>query len=237
MVVIISDGMRYECARELLENLEMDEKCDAKMGHMLSVLPSETALGMASLLPKKEIRVDDTLDIYVDEMHCGNSTAERQKILQSVVPKSACYDFDAVKDAKQADIRKMFQGKELVYIYQNQIDQRGEGMRSENEVFNACQEAVEEIQKVIHKLTGYISNTRYLVTADHGFIYKRDKLLESDKISFSDIEKKYKLKTPAVLRWWQIIKTNGICFQIIRSMKMPLSADACHILASLIVHM
>lgn len=195
VVVIISDGMRYECARELLDNLEMDEKCDAKMGYMLSVLPSETTLGMASLLPNKDIRVDDTLDIFVDDMHCGNSTAERQKILQSVVPKSACYDFDAIKDGKQADIREMFQDKELVYIYQNQIDQRGEGMRSENEVFNACQEAIEEIQRVIHKLTGYISNTRYLITADHGFIYKRDKLPESDKISLSAIEKKYKLKT------------------------------------------
>ena len=47
VVVIISDGLRYECARELLDNLDLDEKCDAKMGHMLGVLPSETTLGMA----------------------------------------------------------------------------------------------------------------------------------------------------------------------------------------------
>lgn len=194
VIVIISDGMRYECARELLDNLDLDEKCDAKMGHMLSVLPSETTLGMASLLPNKEIKVDDSLDITVDGMHCGNSTPERQKILQTAVPKSACYEFDTVMQAKQAQIREMFQDKELVYIYQNQIDQRGEGMRSDNEVFNACQEAIDEIQTMIRRLTGYISNTRYLITADHGFIYKRDKLPESSKISFSEIEKKYKLK-------------------------------------------
>ena len=30
VIVIISDGMRYECARELLDNLDLDEKCDAK---------------------------------------------------------------------------------------------------------------------------------------------------------------------------------------------------------------
>lgn len=173
VIVIISDGMRYECARELLDDLELDEKCDAKIGHMLSVLPSETTLGMASLLPNKDIKVDDSLDIFVDDMHCGNSTAERQKILQAVVPKSACYDFDKVLQAKKAEIRELFQDKELVYIYQNQIDQRGEGQRSDNEVFNACQEAIDEIQKLIRRLTGYISNTRYLITADHGFIYKR----------------------------------------------------------------
>ena len=194
VIVIISDGMRYECARELLDNLELDEKCDAKMGHMLSVLPSETTLGMASLLPNKNISVDDTLDIFVDDLHCGNSTAERQKILQSVVPKSACYEFDSVMQAKQAEIREMFQDKELVYLYQNQIDQRGEGMRSDNEVFNACQEAIEEIQTMIRRLTGYISNTRYLVTADHGFIYKRDKLPESDKIKMESITASYKNK-------------------------------------------
>lgn len=194
VIVIISDGMRYECARELLDNLDLDEKCDAKMGHMLSVLPSETTLGMASLLPNKKITVDDTLDIFVDDLHCGNSTAERQKILQSAVPKSACYEFDSVMQAKQAEIREMFQDKELVYIYQNQIDQRGEGMRSDNEVFNACQEAIEEIQTMIRRLTGYISNTRYIITADHGFIYKRDKLPESDKIKMESITASYKNK-------------------------------------------
>ena len=194
VVVIISDGMRYECARELLDNLDLDEKCDAKMGHMLSVLPSETTLGMASLLPNKDIKVDENLEIYVDGFHCGNSTPERQKILQSMVPKSACYEFDSVMQAKQADIREMFQDKDLVYIYQNQIDQRGEGMRSDNEVFNACQEAIEEIQTMIRRLTGYISNTRYLITADHGFIYKRDKLPESDKIKMENITASFKNK-------------------------------------------
>ena len=195
VIVIISDGMRYECARELLDHLALDEKCDAQMGHMLSVLPSETTLGMAALLPNNSITVDDSLDIYVDDMHCGNSMQERQKILQTTVPRSACYDFDRVMHAKQAEIREMFQDKDLVYIYQNQIDQRGEGMKSDNEVFNACQEAISEIQTMIRRLTGYVSNTRYLITADHGFIYKRDRIPESDKISFVDLSKKYKISS------------------------------------------
>lgn len=188
VIVIISDGMRYECARELLDNLDLDEKCDAKISHMLSVLPSETTLGMAALLPHKEIVVDGKLDITVDGMHCGNSTAERQKILQSYIPRSACYDFDKVMNAKKDEIREMLQDKDVVYIYQNQIDSRGEGMKSENEVFNACGEAIDEIQALIRRITGYVSATRYLITADHGFIYKRDKLVESDKISLDKSE-------------------------------------------------
>lgn len=151
-------------------------------------------LSQEKLLPSKAIKVDANLDIFVDDLHCGNSTAERQKILQTVVPKSACYEFDSVMQAKQDEIREMFQNKDLVYIYQNQIDQRGEGMRSDNEVFNACQEAIEEIQTMIRRLTGYISNTRYLIAADHGFIYKRDKFPESDKIKIDKITVSFKNK-------------------------------------------
>ncbi|MBQ8923428.1 MAG: BREX-1 system phosphatase PglZ type A, partial [Lachnospiraceae bacterium] len=182
VIVIISDGMRYECARELYDKLELDPKCDASMSHMLSVLPSETTLGMASLLPNREIEVSEELDIHVDGAHCGNELKERQKILQSHVSRSACYKFDDVKQAKPSEIKGMFQEKDVVYIYQDQIDARGEKQPTENEVFNACQEAIDEIQKLIKNLTGYVSNTRFLVTADHGFIYKRDKLVESDKI-------------------------------------------------------
>ena len=82
VIVIISDGMRYECGRELFENLELDEKCTVRMNHMLGVLPSETTLGMASLLPNWNIQVDQELNITVDGMKCGNSTQDRQKILQ-----------------------------------------------------------------------------------------------------------------------------------------------------------
>lgn len=182
VVVIISDGMRYECARELLSELNLDPKCNATMDHMLSVLPSETTLGMVSLLPNKEVEVTDQLEIKVDGISCGNSLADREKILKKAVKRSACYKFDVVMQAKQSEIREMFQDKDVVYIYQDQIDARGEKMPTENEVFNACEEAIKEIHNLIIRLTGYISNTRFLVTADHGFIYKRDKLVESDKV-------------------------------------------------------
>lgn len=183
VIVIISDGFRYECAKELMDNFSMDEKCDARISHMLSVLPSETTLGMASLLPHKEIVIDENFGIKVDGLQCGNNLADRQKILKTYVPKSICLQFDDVKNAKRETIREMLQDKDIVYIYHNQIDNRGENMKSENEVFNACQEAIEEIQGLIRRITGYVSATRYLITADHGFIYKRNKLVESDKIT------------------------------------------------------
>ncbi|MDK2828007.1 MAG: hypothetical protein PWP67_807 [Clostridium butyricum] len=204
VIVIISDGFRYECAKELMDNFSMDEKCDARISHMLSVLPSETTLGMASLLPHKEIVIDENFGIKVDGLQCGNSLADREKILKTYVPKSICLQFDEVKNAKRETIREMLQDKDIAYIYHNQIDNRGENMKSENEVFNACQEAIEEIQGLIRRITGYVSATRYLITADHGFIYKRNKLVESDKITLDKktvpfVNKRYLLTSEEIL--------------------------------------
>lgn len=65
VIVIISDAFRYECAKELFGRLELDEKCTPKMECMLSCLPSVTSVGMASLLPHKEMQVDGSLNVTV----------------------------------------------------------------------------------------------------------------------------------------------------------------------------
>lgn len=179
--VIISDGMRYECAKELMERFEMDEKCEAKIEPVISVLPSETTLGMASTLPHEEIIVDGDMNITVDDMPCNHKIEERQRVLNKYVPNAVCVQYKSIQDAKRADIKEMFQGKDLIYIYHNQIDNRGE--HAENEIFNACEDTIREIHKLVRKLTEAVTATRFIITADHGFIYKRDKLDESDKIS------------------------------------------------------
>ena len=58
-VVIISDAMRYEVGQELFRRLQDDPKCTAKIDVLLSVLPSYTRLGMATLLPHTTIEMTD----------------------------------------------------------------------------------------------------------------------------------------------------------------------------------
>ncbi len=84
--------------------------------------------------------------------------------------------FDEVANANQTRIRELIQGKNIVYIYHNQVDARGDKPASENEVFNACAEAIEEIYKLVKKLTGYVSAPKFFITADYGFLYKRVRL-------------------------------------------------------------
>ena len=183
VIVIISDAFRYECAKELMEQLELDEKCTPKLECMISGLPSVTSVGMASLLPHKDLQVDEKLNVTVDGQTCDD-LASRDKILKAQNENNVALSFDEVASANKEKIRELLQKKNIVYIYHNQVDARGDKPASENEVFTACFEAIEEIHKLIKKLTSYISAPKFFITADHGFLYKRDKLQEFDKVSY-----------------------------------------------------
>ena len=56
--VIISDAFRYEAAQELTQELNGKYRFQATLSSQLSVLPSYTALGMASLLPHTTLGYD-----------------------------------------------------------------------------------------------------------------------------------------------------------------------------------
>ena len=181
-VVIISDAMRYEVGKELFIRMQDDPKCTAKIEPMLSTLPSYTKLGMAALLPNKQLSITDSFQVLVDGQSCDN-LASRQAILQAACRDSACVQFDDVKGLKTTGLRNIFTGKQAVYVYHNQIDARGDKAITEDEVFAACEEAVSEIMDFIRKISTSANTYKFIVTADHGFIYKREKITESDKIS------------------------------------------------------
>lgn len=190
--VIISDALRYGCAIELKDELEKVPGWKTTIEPMLSTVPSYTALGMASLLPNKEIRYENS-KICVDGKPC-QSTDERNKILGSYKTNSIAIQYDELNSLNQGDLRSTLKGKDLVYIYHNQIDARGDNSYTENEVFNASQEAIDEILALVTKLTNSANFVNYVITADHGFIYKRDKLQESDKVNLDKIHSFYKNK-------------------------------------------
>lgn len=199
VVVIFSDALRYEVGRSLLERLQNDEKCTAEISAMQSVLPSVTAFGMAALLPHGELTIDGEETVLCGGQPCA-SLKQREAILQSDNPNGICVQFDEIKSLKTEELRQLLVGREVVLVYHNQIDARGDKPASENEVFTACDEAAEEIVKLIRDLTSKSGITHYLITADHGFLYKRDKLDESDKIGgIPHAGKRYALSDTPVL--------------------------------------
>lgn len=181
IVVIISDAMRYEVGQSLFQKLENDEKCTPKLEAMMSVLPSYTRLGMGALLPHRTLDITDDNKVLVDGMVC-DSLKQREALLKTYATNSRAIQFDDLKLMKVAELREIFTGMDVVYVYHNQIDARGDKLNTENEVFTACQEAVDEVFTLIKRLSSSANTHHFIVTADHGFIYKRDKLQETDKI-------------------------------------------------------
>jgi len=181
-VVIISDGFRYECGMELHNRFKEKANTSSELQYMISVLPSYTRLGMAGLLPHKSITFTAGHDVMVDGEPCFSSE-QREKILRSYNPLSVVTTYSEVMSMNRESVRKLMTGQELIYIYHNQVDARGDHAATENEVFSAAKESISEIMNLIQKLTVDKSITNYIITADHGFIYKRDKLDESDKVN------------------------------------------------------
>ena len=183
-VVIISDAMRYEVGQELFKRMLDDPKCSAKLEAQLSVLPSYTRLGMAALLPHRTLTMADDFRVLADDVLC-NDLAGRQTVLHKHQENGICVQFDDIKGLKKNGLRDIFTGKQVVYVYHNQIDARGDKTATEDEVFVACEEAVREIMDLIRKISTNANTYRFLVTSDHGFIYKRDKISESEKVNFA----------------------------------------------------
>ena len=180
-VVIISDALRYEVGVELNSRLQDDANCNAELEVMMGILPSYTRLGMAALLPHKKLEITEDYKVLSDGMP-SDDLKQREVILQAKVPNGRCIQYDDLKGMKKKELREIFTGMEVVYVYHNQIDARGDKVNTENEVFTACEEAIEEIYSLIKRISTNANTTHFIVTADHGFLYKRDKLNESDKI-------------------------------------------------------
>ncbi|MDT7013343.1 BREX-1 system phosphatase PglZ type A [Levilactobacillus namurensis] len=180
IVVIISDAFRFEAAKELEKQLrKSDQVTGLKMDYLVTGLPSVTYMGMPAMLPHHDLTLEEKT-LLVDGQPAVNRE-QRQRILQAQNPASAAYALDDLKDAPSAEIREKFAGKQVVYIYHNQIDTTADNLKSEDSTFQATAEAISEIRLLIGRLRT-VSIAHILVTADHGYIYRDDQLEDSDKI-------------------------------------------------------
>ncbi|WP_257790490.1 BREX-1 system phosphatase PglZ type A [Companilactobacillus alimentarius] len=181
IVVIISDAFRFEAAKELERDLSMDDQIiDHQMNYLVSGLPSVTYMGMPSLLPNDRLSLVDK-NLLVDGKE-ANNREKREEILIDKNPNSAAFALDDLKGATSKEIKRLFANKEVVYIYHNQIDAIADNKKTEDDVFKATAEAINEIKNLISRLrTNNINN--FYITADHGYIYRADTLTDMDKIS------------------------------------------------------
>ena len=174
--VIISDAFRYEAAQELTTELNGKYRFEATLSSQLGVLPSYTALGMASLLPHKTLAYKGT-DVLVD----GKSSiaSERDGILQAVG--GAACKCDELMAKKKDEGREFVKDKRVVYIYHNTVDSVGDDGKTEGHTFEAVRRAIDELAAIVGYIVNNLNGHHIVVTADHGFLFTETARVETDK--------------------------------------------------------
>lgn len=194
--VIISDALRYEIGTELNKYIRREDKFQAEIFSALSVLPSYTQLGMSALLPHSEIRFaeDNSGTVLVDGTKTQNLN-NRSKILNEKTSNRALVMNDfKVMSMNSEESKKLFRNYDVIYIYHNRIDAMGDDPRTETQVFSAAETAIEEIVRLVKKLSSG-NATNIIITTDHGFLYQHKELSDSDFLSETEVSGKIFYKT------------------------------------------
>ncbi|CAK7023695.1 MAG: hypothetical protein EUB_02243 [Eubacterium sp.] len=203
--VVVSDALRYEIAAELCDTIVRTTRGTAKLDAVQAIFPSITKFGMANLLPGRKLSVTEDMEVLVDGQHT-RSTLERERVLCSDNPASVAVGYTDVLNMKRADRRALVSGKEVVYIYHNTIDAIGDKAPTEKKVFEACEDAMQELSNLLRIIINDMQGTDIFITADHGFLYTYSPLAESDKISKStfsgavyEVGRRYAITAPQTI--------------------------------------
>ena len=185
LVVLISDAFRYEAAVELAERINEKRYSAATLSSQLGVVPSYTTLGMASLLPHAslEYRPGVSDDVFVDG-RSSKGTASRNKILAA--HGGIAVTAENIKQWSREEGREALRDQQLVYVYHNVVDARGDSASTESETFMAVDYAINELNDLIKKIMMHFNTTTVVVTADHGFLFQQSKLEQADRTSIAD---------------------------------------------------
>ncbi|MCA9933333.1 MAG: BREX-1 system phosphatase PglZ type A [Anaerolineales bacterium] len=180
VVVIISDALRYEIGDELLDRIRQEDRYEATLSPLITLLPSFTQLGMAALLPHETLSIAaDGKTVLVDGQSSAG-TGNRQKILQKRLgERGTAVRANELLNMSREESRTLFREHDVVYVYHNQIDATGDKRESEERVFDAVAATLDELIVLVKKLAN-ANATNMFITADHGFIYQHTALDESD---------------------------------------------------------
>ena len=180
--VIVSDAFRYEAAAELTEEINSRFRLDAELSAMLGVLPSFTALGMASLLPHRTLSFSDKGEVLLDGVAISGTEARSKRL--AAVQGMAC-QANELRVMKTTDAREFTEGKRVVYIYHNVIDARGDNAATEGDTFEAVSECIEEIVELVTFCVNKLNAAKVWITADHGFLFQQEAPDLTDKSELS----------------------------------------------------
>ena len=186
LFVIISDALRYECGVELTSQILAENKkkdrFSATISSMLGSLPSYTQLGMASLLPHKQLSIQNKNDIVFVDGKSSLGMANRDKILKSYDENAMAIGYEDFLKYKRDEGRALVKNASVIYIYHDEIDKMGE--KNEIKTFDAVQSTFNSIIKIIKQISNF-NGSNMMITSDHGFLYTN---METQDSEFCKVE-------------------------------------------------
>jgi uncharacterized protein (TIGR02687 family) len=186
--VIISDALRYEAGLELESMLNRETRGSTTITPVLGVIPSITPLGMAALLPRQSIELKPDGRVFLDGID-SSGLEGRNKILKEASSESLAYPLNELMAMSKDESRDVIKDARVIYLYHDTIDAMGDKARTEKKTFQAVRDCLDELFRYVKKIVNSLNGTRIFITSDHGFLYNREPLAESDKLeslSFKD---------------------------------------------------
>lgn len=192
LLVIISDGLRYETAMELQSRLIAEDRYTADISATLGVLPSYTQLGMAAMLPHDKITFEDGTDTVFLDGQSSQGTDNRTNILQKRNSRSIALSYEDFINLGREKGREFIKDYDAIYVYKNKIDKIGDEKSTEHELCKVTEEELNDLVELV-KHANNLNIYNMIVTADHGYIYQHSRLDTTDFTINETVGDKYKV--------------------------------------------
>jgi hypothetical protein len=164
--VFFVDAFRYDLARRVAESLGADFSGKVDVKAIRSTLPSITELGMAALLPDADQGLEvawepDRIRVRIRGYEVGSRSERRTWLERHLGRKGRILDLDEVEGADLTNVERLV-------VFSQELDEYGTFAVHLHP--RGLLELVEEIVKAIRLLLdrGF---RRFLLVADHGFLY------------------------------------------------------------------
>lgn len=193
--IIISDGLRYEMGAELAGQITQKNRFEVKLSAIQSPVPTYTQLGMAALLPHKELTISENgINVLAD----GQSTTgleNRMAVIQKwldanfkgkTVRGMAAKDFTDLSRAEQNDF---IRGIDLVFLYSAGADAVGDNVKTEEKLPKGAQDEINYLEQLCSHIGKNLSRAHIVVTADHGFLFRKKEVPDTELTKMEKEEK------------------------------------------------
>jgi hypothetical protein len=179
--IIICDGLRYELAEAIKENLGLRTDFEQDLSAVSAALPSITEVGMAAHLPGElglSLEEDDLVVTSGGEVMSEKSDR---------VERLSATGFEVVNmdEVSNISLEELAESEPVPrVVYSGTIDKLGENL-DDDAAFSQVASHVNDVERTVQRLkqAGY---TRFVITSDHGFLYT-DQLADELKVEAPDL--------------------------------------------------